>query len=113
MGTVFLLHLSRTMGKTASDYISEHKVMVFSKSYCPYCISLKNTLSKMKIDYTAIELDKTSGGSKIQSQAKAISGVGSFPQLFIDGKFFGTCDSTHAKIRSGDLQKTLKDAGIS
>ena len=101
------------MGKSASDYVSEHKVMVFSKSYCPYCIRLKNALSKMKIDYTAIELDKTSGGSTIQTQAKALSGVSSVPQLFIDGKFFGTCDSTLSKIRSGALQKALKDAGIS
>jgi thioredoxin-related protein len=37
--------------------ISENEVMVFSKSYCPYCTKTKNALEGLGIKYGVLELD--------------------------------------------------------
>jgi hypothetical protein len=37
--------------------IKQNKVMVFSKSYCPYCTEAKTAISKLGVAFKAIELD--------------------------------------------------------
>lgn len=37
--------------------IQDNKVMVFSKSYCPYCAKTKSTLKDLNIEYGVFELD--------------------------------------------------------
>ncbi|CAF3540005.1 unnamed protein product [Rotaria socialis] len=63
--------------------INNHKVIIFSKTFCPYCIKAKEILEKI-ID------------------AKTV------PRIFIDGKCIGGCDDTLILHRNGDLEKILK-----
>lgn len=35
-----------------------HDVVVFSKSYCPYCRATKQTLDGLKVEYDLLELDQ-------------------------------------------------------
>merc|ERR1719321_708938 len=42
---------------TIEKQVAENKVMVYSKSYCPFCAQTKTTLDSMGIEYTAVELD--------------------------------------------------------
>lgn len=37
--------------------ISTHKIMVFSKTYCPYCTRAKDAISNLGQKYEVIELD--------------------------------------------------------
>jgi thioredoxin-related protein len=39
------------------EHIKQNKVMVFSKSYCPYCTEAKNAISKLGVPFKAVELD--------------------------------------------------------
>ena len=39
-------------------YIKENKVMVFSKSTCPFCVRIKQLFESLGIQYTALELDQ-------------------------------------------------------
>ncbi len=39
------------------NLIGENKVMVFSKSYCPYCTRAKEAIRAQGVSYHAIELD--------------------------------------------------------
>ncbi|KAJ5852116.1 uncharacterized protein N7529_011501 [Penicillium soppii] len=41
----------------AQKLIDDNAVVVFSKSYCPYCDSSKKLLDGLKADYTTLELD--------------------------------------------------------
>jgi glutaredoxin 3 len=41
----------------AQNLINENGVVVFSKSYCPYCKSSKDLLDKLGAKYEALELD--------------------------------------------------------
>lgn len=40
-----------------SSKVGEHVVMVFSKTYCPYCTKAKEALRKLNISYGVLELD--------------------------------------------------------
>ena len=46
--------------------IAQAPVMVFSKSYCPFCVKAKSLLSKNGIKFQALELDEVANGSSIQ-----------------------------------------------
>jgi glutaredoxin 3 len=42
----------------AQKLIDENAVVVFSKSYCPYCTSSKSLLSSFDANFTLVELDQ-------------------------------------------------------
>lgn len=52
-----LTAMSSTIKTLVSNAIKDNKVMVFSKSYCPYCQKTKNSLSDLNIEHTVFELD--------------------------------------------------------
>lgn len=47
----------------AQQLIDENAVMVFSKSYCPYCRNTKNILKKLNANFGLLELDQDGGFS--------------------------------------------------
>ena len=56
--------------------IAEQKVVVFSKSYCPYCIKAKNILKKYNIeDLLIIELEDREDCDEIQDYLQKITGA--------------------------------------
>lgn len=62
------------------DLVSKNRVVIFSKSHCPYCDDSKTLLSNMGVDYTAVELDKMKEGNQLQNvlghitDARTVSG---------------------------------------
>ena len=44
----------------ATEAIKANKVMIFSKTRCPYCKKAKEALTDLKIDFVTIELGKRS-----------------------------------------------------
>ncbi|EKX48629.1 hypothetical protein GUITHDRAFT_105774 [Guillardia theta CCMP2712] len=95
----------------AQKMIKSNKVMVFSKSYCPFCNKAKSTLDGLGVKYEAMELDKRADGSDIQDYMLSLTGARSVPRVFVGGKFVGGGDDVVAKAKSGELQAMLKQAG--
>ncbi|KAK4704833.1 glutaredoxin 3, partial [Phenoliferia sp. Uapishka_3] len=94
--------------KSAVDkIISEGHVVVFSKSYCPYCTKTKNTLKALGETADVHELDQMDEGSDWQAYLAEKSGQRTVPQIFIDGKFIGGNSDLEAKKNSGELKKLL------
>ncbi|KAJ2901137.1 Glutaredoxin [Coemansia aciculifera] len=91
-----------------SRLISQNAVMVFSKSYCPYCTRAKDELSKRKIAFKAVELDKTQDGSDIQAYLLQLTKQRTVPNIFANGHHVGGCDATLDKLASGAFQTLLK-----
>jgi hypothetical protein len=54
--------------------ISNFKVLIFSKSYCPFCSKAKILFSIKNVQVKVIELDKLSYGARMQAELKGISG---------------------------------------
>ncbi|KAJ0266459.1 Glutaredoxin-C4 [Hirschfeldia incana] len=86
--------------------ISSHKIVIFSKSYCPYCRRAKSVFSELNQVPHVVELDERDGGS-IQSALGEILGRRTVPQVFIDGKHIGGSDDTVDAHESGELAKLL------
>ncbi len=82
-------------------------MVIFSKSYCPYCKATKSLLAGMNIDAKTIELDQIENGDQIQGELLVISGQRTVPNVFVKGKHLGGNDDTQAAAKSGELQKML------
>ncbi|XP_057983889.1 glutaredoxin-like isoform X3 [Malania oleifera] len=94
----------------AKGIVSSTPVVVFSKSFCPFCVEVKKLLSDMGASFKAIELDTESDGGEIQSALLEWTGQRTVPNVFIGGVHIGGCDTTTAKHREGKLVPLLTEA---
>ncbi|KAI3438846.1 hypothetical protein D9Q98_001263 [Chlorella vulgaris] len=94
--------------------IRGNKVVVFSKTYCPYCTKAKRALQKYidQSKMTVIELENRSDGDSVQDYLKELTGGRSVPRVFIGGEFIGGGDDTEAMARNGKLEIMLRDVGV-
>eukprot|EP00566_Odontella_aurita_P024828 CAMPEP_0113558926 /NCGR_PEP_ID=MMETSP0015_2-20120614/18618_1 /TAXON_ID=2838 /ORGANISM="Odontella" /LENGTH=98 /DNA_ID=CAMNT_0000460517 /DNA_START=237 /DNA_END=533 /DNA_ORIENTATION=+ /assembly_acc=CAM_ASM_000160 len=90
--------------------IEGNKIVIFSKSYCPYCSTTKSLFQSKFPGVAArvIELDQVKDGSKMQSALGRKSGQRTVPNVFVAGEHVGGNDDTHAAFRSGKLQKLVE-----
>ena len=71
-------------------------VLLFSKTYCPYCTRTKallRTLCDFEAAVTVLELDTAADGSLMQAHLVKRTGQSTVPQAFIGGQFMGGYDS--------------------
>ncbi|KMZ67916.1 Glutaredoxin [Zostera marina] len=102
----------RAMALTkAKEIVSSNGVVVFSKSYCPYCNRVKDLFSKLGVTYKVVELDVESDGSDMQSALAEWSGQRTVPNVFIKETHIGGCDSVMGIHKDGKLIPLLTDAG--
>ncbi|KAG0022231.1 hypothetical protein BGZ82_011078 [Podila clonocystis] len=87
--------------------IADNAVMVFSKSYCPYCTKAKGLLASLDVVFKAIELDNVENGSEIQAYLLELTGQRTVPNIFIGQKHIGGCDKLFALEKSGELKTIL------
>lgn len=60
-------------------------ITIFTKAGCPYCTQAKKTLSDKGFDYEEIILDHSISTRSL----RAVSGLATTPQIFIEGKHIG------------------------
>ncbi|XP_067931180.1 thioredoxin reductase 1, cytoplasmic-like [Watersipora subatra] len=92
------------------EKIKAHTLMVFSKSYCPYCIRLKELFKTLNLEFEALELDLISGGSEIQHALHELSGQKTVPNVYIKGKHIGGSDDVTALHRDNKLLPLLEES---
>ena len=112
----------------AQKIIDENSVVVFSKSYCPYCRASKSLLAELGAKPYVLELDQVgmffsilslwcrwrliSGiedGQDIQNALQELTNQRTVPNIFINKKHIGGNSDLQA-IR-GELPNLLKEAG--
>ncbi|HUN12059.1 MAG TPA: glutaredoxin 3 [Rhabdaerophilum sp.] len=82
------------------------EIIVYSKSYCPYCQAAKALLTKKGAAFTEIDLTTDPEGQR--AMAKKAGGRSTVPQIFIGGQHIGGCDDLHALDARGGLDPLLK-----
>ncbi|KAL6903672.1 hypothetical protein ACP4OV_004485 [Aristida adscensionis] len=95
----------------AKEIVASAPVVVFSKSYCPYCVRVKELFKQLGASFKAIELDVESDGADLQNALKEWTGQRTVPNVFINGKHIGGCDDTVALNTQGKLANLLTEAG--
>ncbi|RJE26415.1 Glutaredoxin [Aspergillus sclerotialis] len=95
----------------AQSIINENGVVVFSKSWCPFCKASKDLLAEFGAKFRAVELDQmgSDDGADIQSALQEITSQRTVPNIFVGQKHIGGNSDLQAK--KGELPALLKDAG--
>ena len=87
--------------------VAGNKVMVYSKSYCPYCVSTKDLLNQKGITFKVIELDQVANGNAIQQALLSKTGQRTVPNIFINGSHLGGNSDLQAAASNGSLDTKL------
>lgn len=93
--------------KLIQDALDSNQVVVFSKTYCPYCVRAKKLLDQKKIAYELFELDLRDDGNELHSQIINLTKQRTVPNIFINGSSIGGCDNLMQAERSGKLDQLL------
>ena len=92
---------------------SSNDVVVFSKSYCPFCTSTKNLFAEMGTELGlssppfVVELDNLPGGGDVQNELLKITGQRTVPNVFVKGKHLGGNDDTQRAAADGTISQML------
>jgi glutaredoxin len=76
--------------KIIDQTISENTVVIFSKTFCPFCVKIKELFASKGIPYKSVELDLMGkDGAEIQSALLEKTGQSTVPSVWIKQKFIG------------------------
>ena len=81
------------------------KVIIYTKSYCPYCVKAKQLLKIKNVNFT--EIDITNNQTLIEEMLAKSAGQKTVPQIFIDDFHVGGCDDLYALNDKEELDKML------
>lgn len=90
------------------------KVIIFSKSYCPYSKKAKHILLdiyKITPPPYVVELDEHELGPQLQAQLGQMTGRRTVPNVLINGKSIGGGDDVQELHDSGRLVEKVKSMG--
>jgi len=96
-----------TSNELTKSTIASNDVVIFSKSYCPFCKATKKLFSDMDIDATVTEMDEVDNGDAIQGELMVLTGQRTVPNVFIKGEHLGGNSDVQAAAKSGKLQEML------
>mmetsp|Transcript_35673 Transcript_35673/g.40096 ORF Transcript_35673/g.40096 Transcript_35673/m.40096 type:complete len:141 (+) Transcript_35673:69-491(+) len=103
-----ILSLRMVSNEFAKTEIDSNDVVVFSKSYCPFCDQTKELLKKMNVKFAVHELDQMGDdGVEIQRELLKMTGQRSVPNVFVKQQHIGGNDDTQLAAKEGKLQKLL------
>ncbi|GAB4847398.1 Monothiol glutaredoxin-S7, chloroplastic [Ancistrocladus abbreviatus] len=107
-----LSSLTPELKTTLDKVVTSHKVVLFMKGtkefpQCGFSNSVVQILNSLNVPFETINILE----NEILRQAlKEYSSWPTFPQLYIDGEFFGGCDITVEAYQKGELQELLEKA---
>ncbi|KAJ0980689.1 hypothetical protein J5N97_008944 [Dioscorea zingiberensis] len=91
---------------------SQRAVVIFSKSSCCMCYTVKTLFSDLGVNVTVYELDEDPKGREMEAVLARLIGRNPLvPAVFIGGKLVGATDKIMALHLSGKLVPLLRDAG--
>lgn len=93
--------------------VKTHKVVVFSKTTCPFSILAKKILIEAGVqDMKVFEIERREDAPEIQEALHNITGRRTVPNVFIKGKSIGGGSETAELYQSGKLREMLQEQGI-
>ncbi|XP_011098986.1 monothiol glutaredoxin-S7, chloroplastic isoform X1 [Sesamum indicum] len=104
--------LTPELKTTLDKVVTSHKVVVFIKGtkefpQCGFSNTVVQILKSLNVPFETINILEN---EMLRQGLKEYSSWPTFPQLYIDGDFFGGCDITVEAYKSGELQEVLEKA---
>ncbi|GJQ12019.1 hypothetical protein GpartN1_g3810.t1 [Galdieria partita] len=94
------------------EAVEKDPVVVFSKSWCPYCAKVKGLFQSIQVPFKAYDLDKFDTGDQIQAALLKKTGQRTVPNVFVSKQHIGGCSETLELFENGTLAKLLEKAEI-
>ena len=82
------------------------EVVMYTRTYCPYCLRAKALLQDKGVDFEEINLDEHP--ERRGEMIKRTGGRSTVPQIFIAGQGIGGCDDVFELERKGRLDELLR-----
>jgi glutaredoxin 3 len=101
--------MSDSAQQKVQQLINDNGVVVFSKSYCPYCNNTKRLLDGYGAKYAHYELNQEADGSDIQDALLKLTGQRTVPNIFINKEHIGGNSDFEAVIAGGKDGKKVED----
>ncbi|KAJ7568901.1 hypothetical protein O6H91_01G052300 [Diphasiastrum complanatum] len=104
--------LTPEVKESLNKFLGEHKVVLFMKGnrmfpQCGFSNTVVQILNSMNVPYETVNILEDDG---LRQGLKEYSNWPTFPQLYIDGEFFGGCDITLEAFQNGQLKEVLEKA---
>lgn len=107
---------SKPVKDIVEEAIATNPVVIFSKTYCPYCKAAKSAIKEAGGKVTGFdaavvfEMDIRADGAGMQEYLRQKTGRSSVPNVFIGGRSVGGGDDTVGYLRSGVLPQMIAAA---
>ncbi|KAF9288546.1 hypothetical protein BGZ68_000099 [Mortierella alpina] len=99
--------------KRIRQLIDSNRVMVFSKTYCPYSAAAKKLLRSYTDDFKVLEVDLEDQDADIKRLLTKIThGHSTFPSIFFQGESIGGRDDLQALEDRNELKSRLESLGV-
>ncbi|KAA8530037.1 hypothetical protein F0562_004746 [Nyssa sinensis] len=107
-----LAALTPELRTTLDKVVTSHKVVLFMKGTkeFPQCGFSNTVVQILKSQNVPFETINILDNEMLRQGLKEYSNWPTFPQLYIDGEFFGGCDITVEAYKNGQLQELLEKA---
>lgn len=104
--------LSEELKDALDDFVSKTKVVAFIKGTkeFPQCGFSHTVVQILNIMETPFETVNILEDDMLRQGMKEYSQWPTFPQVYIDGEFYGGCDIMIEAYQSGELKETLERA---
>ncbi|WCJ40305.1 CAX interacting protein 1 [Euphorbia peplus] len=104
--------LSPELKSTLDKVVTSQKIILFMKGtrdfpQCGFSNTVVQILNSYNVPYETINILEN---ELLRQGLKEYASWPTFPQLYIDGEFFGGCDITVESYKSGELQEILERA---
>jgi len=83
------------------DNAGPNGVVLFSKSYCPFCERAKDDLQEAGIIPVVVELDLRQDGGEIQAALVELTDQQTVPSAWVCGRHIGGSDDLRDQINAG------------
>lgn len=90
------------------EKIHDNCVMIFSKTYCPYCKMAKKAFKDLGVPYEVYEIDKEKSGMAVQDVLDNMTGTRTVPRVFVGGTCIGGGTETKQLYKEGKLLDMVK-----
>jgi thioredoxin reductase (NADPH) len=103
-----------TLVDCVTSVVNKYPVVVFSKSYCPYCKRALEALNQEGVKdekfLKIIDLTQITNMGAVQDTLNKMTGRRTVPNVFVGGKSIGGGDETTGLHRDGKLRPLLEEA---
>ena len=95
-----------------SSLTKRNKIVIYSKTTCPYCKKAKKILKDELVPFEVVELNKVKKSEELKKQLISETGQRTVPNIFIGENHVGGFTDLENLLLTGEFDELLEDYDI-